>query len=377
MAQKKLLFVINHIDWFWSHRLPLAKGAQVEGWDVHVAVTGASADPNLKPQHFTGHELPGSNGRVSLLKIIWAVHKIIKAEKPDLVHAITLKHAFLAGLAARFHKDVKIVHTLAGLGYLFRAEGIKPQILRLLIGPFLKLALKHKRAQLIFQNPDDMALMIRRGFACAERCTLIRGSGVDLQEFPFTPLPEDSSTNGGPIVLMPTRLVHEKGIAVFIEAANILRARGVKAQCQIAGGISRSNPRAISEEEMAQMLDGSAAQWLGQVSDMPALYKTATLICYPSYYGEGVPKVLLESAATGRPIITCDHAGCREAVDDGVSGLLIPVKNAQATADAIQTLLEDRPRMIEMGRKSHELAVRDYDVVSVVERTLKVYAKSP
>ncbi len=368
---KKLLFVINHIDWFWSHRLPLAKGAQMEGMDVHVAVTGATNDPNLKPQHFTGHELPDSDGSASLLKIIWAVHKIIKTEKPDVVHAITLKHAFLAGLAARFHKNVKIVHTLAGLGYLFSGEGMKPQILRTLIGPFLKLALKHKNAQLIFQNPDDMALMIRRGFATAERCTLIRGSGVDLTEFPCTDLPNDAE----PIVLMPTRLVHEKGVAVFIEAANILRERGIKARCQIAGGISHSNPRAISEEEMAAMLEDSAVEWLGKVSDMPALYKTATLICYPSYYGEGVPKVLLEAAATGRAIITCDHAGCREAVDDGISGLLIPVKDANATADAMQSLLEDRARLESMGKESHELAVRDYDVISVVERTLKVYQK--
>lgn len=369
MAQEKLLFVINHIDWFWSHRLPLAKGAQMEGCDVHVAVTGATDDPNLKPQHFTGHELPSSNGGLSLLKIIWAIHRIIKVEKPDIVHAITLKYAFLAGLAARFHKDVKVVHTLAGLGYLFSGEGLKPQILRALIGPFLKLALKHKRAQLIFQNPDDMALMIRRGFACAERCTLIRGSGVDLKEFPLTELPEDAE----PIVLMPTRLVHEKGIAVFIEAANILRAREAKARFQIAGGISTSNPRAISKEEMEGLITGTNVEWLGKVSDMPSLYKTAVMICYPSYYGEGVPKVLLEAASIGRPIITTDHAGCREAVNDGESGVLVPVKNAEATADAIQTLLEDRARMVNMGKESHTLAARDYDVESVVERTLKVY----
>ncbi len=371
MAQQKLLFVINHIDWFWSHRLPLAKSAQMEGLDVHVAVSGANNDPNLKPQHFTGHELPDSNGGASLLKIIWAIHKIIKTEKPDIVHAITLKYAFLAGLAARFHKDVKIVHTLAGLGYLFSSEGVKPQILRILIGPFLKLALKHKRAQLIFQNPDDMALMIRRGFAEAEHSTLIRGSGVDLKEFPFTDLPDDET----PIVLMPTRLVHEKGIAVFIEAANILTHSAVKARFQIAGGVTANNPSAISKEEMDGIIAGTNVEWLGKVSDMPALYKSATLICYPSYYGEGVPKVLLEAAATGRPIITTDHAGCREAVSDGESGILVPIKNAETVADAIQTLLEDRARLVEMGQQSHELAARDYDVSSVVERTLKVYQK--
>ncbi|MCB1720435.1 MAG: glycosyltransferase family 4 protein [Rhodospirillales bacterium] len=362
---KKLLLVINHIDWFWSHRLPLAKGAQVKGWDVSVAVTGANTDKNLAPQHFTGCELPPSGPA----KIIWAIHKIIKRDHPAIIHAITLKYAFFAGLAARFHKDVQVVHTLAGLGYLFSGQGAKPQILRALIGPFLKLALKHKRAHLIFQNPDDMALMIRRGFAAAERCTLIRSSGVDLQQFPLTPLPE----NERPIVLMPTRLIHEKGVSVFIEAANILKQRGINARFQIAGGLSATTPSAISKQEMQAMLAGSEVEWLGKVTDMPALYQSASLICYPSYYGEGVPKVLLEAAATGRAIVTTDHPGCREAVEQGVNGLLVPVKDALACADAMQALLEDPPRLEAMSRVSHDLAARDFDVESVVARTLKVY----
>ena len=375
MAQKKLLFVINHIDWFWSHRLPLAKGAQMQGYDVHVAVPGASNDKNLEPQHFTGHELPANGGSIGLLQSIWAIHQIIKAEKPDILHAITLKSAFIAGLAARCHKDVRVVHTLAGLGYLFSGEGLKPKVLRALIGPFLKLALKHDRAQLIFQNPDDMGLMIKRGFADENCCVLIRGSGVNLKDFPFTPLPNDDSTKGGPIVLMPTRLVHEKGIAIFIEAANILAGKNIAARFQIAGGLSASNPRAISKEEMEGMIAGTQVEWLGKVDDMPALYKKASIICYPSYYGEGVPKVLLEAASIGRPIITADHAGCREAVNDGQSGLLVPVKDAQGTADAIETLLSDRAKMEEMGKKAHEIAAQDFDVESVVERTLKVYEK--
>ncbi|HOO82362.1 MAG TPA: glycosyltransferase family 4 protein [Alphaproteobacteria bacterium] len=365
MAAKKLLLVINHIDWFWSHRLPLAKGAQVKGWDVSVAVTGADSDPDLAPQHFTGHELPASGPA----KIIWAIYKIIKREHPAIIHAITLKYAFFAGLAARLYKDVRVVHTLAGLGYLFSGEGAKPQILRIAIGPFLKLALKQKRTHLIFQNPDDMALMIRRRFAVPERCTLIRGSGVDLTQYPLMPLPEDKR----PIVLMPTRLIHEKGVAVFIKAANILKKRGINARFKIAGGLSATTPSAISKEEMETMLAESEVEWLGKVADMPALYQSASLICYPSWYGEGVPKVLLEAAATGRAIVTTDHPGCREAVEHEVNGLLVPVKDPLATADAMRVLLEDRPCLEAMGRASHDLAARNFDVESVVAHTLKIY----
>ncbi|MEM7651011.1 MAG: glycosyltransferase family 4 protein [Pseudomonadota bacterium] len=371
----KLLFVINHIDWFWSHRIALAKGAQMEGYDVHVAVAGASNDPNLAPQHFTGHELPHSFGALSLVKIIWDIHQIIKSEKPDIIHAITLKYAFLAGLAARFHKDVSVVHTLAGLGYLFRAEGLKPKILRSLIAPFLKLALKGPHIKLIFQNPDDMEIMLARGFADEHQCTLIRGSGVNLKEFPLTPLPQDDPTSGGPIVLMPTRLVHEKGVAVFIEAATILESRGVNARFQIAGGLSATNPRAISKAEMEGMIAGTSVEWLGKVDDMPALYKAASLICYPSYYGEGVPKVLLEAASTGRAIITTNHPGCRGAVTRDETGVLVPVKDAHAIANAIEMLLHDPQKLKDMGKKAHKLAAEEFDVESVVARTLKVYEK--
>ena len=375
MAARKLLFVINHIDWFWSHRLPLAKGAQALGWDVGVAVTGASSDPNLLPQNFKGYDLPASDQGYmpfTLIRIIWRIHRILKVEKPDVVHAITLKYAFLTGLAARFHKNVKVIHTLAGLGYLFTGEGIKPKILRALIGPFLKLALKQRNAYLIFQNPDDMMLMTQRGFAHAERCTLIRGSGVDLSTFSFTPLPH----NEAPIILMPTRLVHEKGIAVFIEAANIVKNQDIAARFQIAGGLSTSNPRAISRAEMEGLIAGTEVEWLGKVSDMASLYQSSTLICYPSYYGEGVPKVLLEAASTGRPIVTTDHPGCREAVRHGENGLLVPVKDAGATAKALISLLEDRKKLETMGQSSRKLAEDEYNVVSVVERTLEVYEKA-
>lgn len=372
LKSRKLLFVINHIDWFWSHRLPLAKGAQAEGWDVSVAVTGAQDDADLAPQHFRGYELPTPEhgfAPLTVFKIIRRIHEVIKEEKPELLHAITLKYAFLAGLVARFHKDLRVVHTLAGLGYLFSGEGAKPKILRMLIGPFLKLALKADNIQLIFQNPDDMALMLKRGFARKDQCRLIPGSGVDLKEFPLKPLPKGVK----PVVLMPTRLVREKGIAVFIEAANIFAKKGIEARFQIAGGVTTNNPSAISKTEIEGMIAGTHVEWLGKVSDMPALYQSASLICYPSYYGEGVPKVLLEAAATGRPIITTDHPGCREVVRNGENGLLVPVKNAQATANAIMALLEKPAIMDEMGVASHRLVQSEFAVESIVERTLAVY----
>lgn len=368
---RKLLYVINHMDWFWTHRLPLARGAQNEGWQVSVAATGAERDEKLSAQGFQGCALPPFEGFApfGVLKIIWAIHYLIKEHKPDVLHVITLKYAFMAGLAARLHKDVKIVHTIAGLGYLFSGEGLKPAVLRFFIGPFLKLALKHPRAQIIFQNPDDERLMVKRGFARSSQCHLILGSGVDLQQFAFAPEPQ----NDAPIVLMPTRLVHDKGIAIFIEAARLLKAKNIQARFQIAGGTTKNNPLAISQAEMARMVKDGAVEWLGKVSDMPALLTACALVCYPSYYGEGIPKVLLEAASMGRAMVTTDHPGCREVVRDGENGFLVPVKNAQATAEAIQKLLNDQSLRNQMGRASRARAEAEFDVKLIVARTLSVY----
>ncbi|MGH1398120.1 MAG: glycosyltransferase family 4 protein [Alphaproteobacteria bacterium] len=371
---KSLLYVINDMDWFWSHRLPLAIGARDDGWGVHVCAIGAAADEGLKATGFKGIDLPkagGGLGAIQLLKIIITLRSVIKSKKPDLIHAITLKYAFITGLAA-LGTNTKIVHTLAGLGYLFCGEGAKPRILRALIGPFLKLALKGKSTQLIFQNPDDMQVMLKRGFADPNRSHLIKGSGVDCKEFTVSPEPE----NNPPLIVMPTRLVHEKGIAVFIEAAKILKERGIKARFEIAGGEALTNPRGIKANEMNAMItaSGNAVTWLGKVSDMPDLLRRANLIAYPSYYGEGIPKVLLEAAASGRAIITTDHAGCREAVNDGQNGLLIPIKDASACAAAIQSLLTDPTRRAEMGKASRTRAETEFDVSIIVEKTLNVYS---
>jgi len=361
----KILYVINHIDWFWSHRLPLAKGAQNQNHDVHVAVTGASNDPKLTQANFTGHEIPSKNP----IKIIATLHHIIKTQRPDIVHAITLKYALLTALAAREHPDTKVIHTIAGLGYLFSGEGLKPRLLRLIILPIFKLAFKNNRTKLIFQNPDDQALFLKRGLANTSQCHLIRGSGVDTTAFPHTPEPETDTL----IILMPTRLVIEKGITTFIEATKILQSKGINAKYQIAGGISTSNPNAITEPQMHQMLKNGPVEWLGKVVNMPALYQSANIIAYPSYYGEGIPKVLLEAASTGRAIITTNHPGCCEAVTDGQNGLLIPIKDSASLANAIQTLINDQKTRHQMGQNSRKKAETEFAVERIVEETLKLY----
>lgn len=363
-ARRKILYVLNHMDWFWSHRLPLAQGAQDAGYDVIVAAPGAQADERLSSYGFTGIDLPKGNP----LKAVLHLRRVFAQQKPDLVHAITLKYAFLAGLAAQ-GTGIRAVHTIAGLGYLFSGEGARPKILRAVVGPLLKLALNNRHTTLIFQNPDDRALMIRRGFAVPQRSVLIRGSGVDTAAFAVYPEPEGDA----PLVLMPARLVREKGVAVFAEAARLLKHQGIKARFVIAGGLDRSNPNALNESDMQKIVADGPAEWAGKVTDMPALYAASSLIAYPSWYGEGVPKVLLEAASCGRAIVTTDHPGCREAVAHGENGLLVPVRDAPALAEAIRTLLDDPALRRRMGEKGREKAENEFDVQRIVRETLAVY----
>lgn len=370
--QKRLLYVVNHMDWFWSHRLPLAQGAMESGWEVVVAATGAGREKRLAAYGFQGIELPPATKLPQLLSvcaIVVALGRLLRELKPDLLHVITLKYVLLAGLVARLRPSLPVVFTIAGLGFLFSDESCKARFLRLFIAPFLRLSLGHPQATIIFQNPDDRDQMIRLRFAKPENSVVIRGSGVDIDLFKPTPEPE----HGPPMVLMATRLVRDKGVAVFVEAAHLLKAKGVNAAFFIAGGLDYINPNALTKTDMEALTADGLVVWLGKVKDMPALYARSTLVAYPSYYGEGVPKVLLEAAASGRAIVTTEHVGCREVVIDRENGLLVPVKNATALADSINWLLshgEDRRRMAACGRARAE---KEFATERIVKQTLAIY----
>jgi glycosyltransferase involved in cell wall biosynthesis len=368
----KILYIINNIDWFWSHRLPLALAAKEAGYEVIVAAAHVDAGQKarLEAHGFTGETLPDADRITSPLTVlanILAIAGLIRKHKPTLMHVITIKYAFLAGLAARLFPGLKVVHTIAGLGYLFSSNDVKPATLRLIASLPLGWALRG--AQIIFQNPDDRDLLIKRGFTDAAHAHLIRGSGVDTAEFKIAPAPSPKP----PLVLMATRLLHDKGVAVFIEAAKIMLEKGVKARFQIAGGEVTSNPLAISKDQMEAMVEGTPVEWLGRVEDMPALLAECAVFVYPSYYREGIPKVLLEAAASGKPIVTTDHPGCREVVEDGVNGFLVPVRNASATAEAARRILEDAALRASMGKASRRKAEEEFNIGKIVTETLAVY----
>ena len=368
----KLLYVINHIDWFWSHRYSLAKSAQEHGWEVYVACHGSEKDTALVKEGFKPVEIPEYEGGIkprSLLKVIKALRQEIKGIEPDVVHAITIKYAFMTSFATLFLKGPRVIFTIAGLGYLFSDNNLKADIIRFIGKPALKLAFARKDIFLIFQNTDDLKIMTQNGFVKKENTKVILGSGVNIHKFVHSPEPQDKT----PVVFMPTRLVKDKGVAIFVEAAKIVQEQGHKANFIIGGGLDTNNPSALTEQEMHEILEGSNVTWRGKIIDMPRMYRRSNIVVYPSYYREGVPKVLLEAASAGRAIITTDHPGCREVVDHNVNGLLVPVKDEQKTAEAIIDLLENKDKRIKMARKSREKAANEFNVGIINAETMAVY----
>ncbi|MEZ5902371.1 MAG: glycosyltransferase family 4 protein [Alphaproteobacteria bacterium] len=369
----KFLMILNHIDWFWSHRLPLAQAIVKRGWQLNVATHGADQSDQMKKMGIRGHDLPkvgrGSDV-IGQLCLLWAMFFTIRKTKPDIIHAITIRYAFYAGIITRLMFYKPVVFTVAGLGSLYTAPGFKMKLIRAVVVPLMMFAFKGKGRFIIFQNPDDRQAMIDAGIIKIEQTTIIRGSGVDIKEFDFSPYEEKDEE---PIILFTSRLLREKGIYDFIEAARILKLKQIKARFQVAGNVYPDNARSLTQKEMQQFHDEGVIEWLGQVNDMPDLLKRCMMVVLPSYYGEGVPKVLLETAAIGRPIITCDAPGCREAVEHRVNGDLVLPKCPPDLAETVEKLIKDPERRRCYGAAGRKRMEEDFHVESVVSKTLAVY----
>ena len=372
----KVLMVLNELDWFWSHRLPLANAIIENGWQLSVATHETTSDPRIVDHGIEPIDLPRMGSSINLLSHIMftiALHRAIRKLKPDIVHGITIRYALYLGLVTRFTNYKPVLFTVAGLGSLFSSSSFKFRVLRFFASPILAFAFGGGKRFVIFQNPDDQEILISRNIVQRENASLIRGSGVDLTAFPYIPYNKPESS---PIVLFASRLLRDKGIADFIAAAKKLKESGTNATFIVAGDLIDNNPRFISRSDIEKAHSEGTVIWRGKVNEMQPLLAESALFVFPSYYGEGVPKVLLEAAATGRSIITCDVPGCREVVTHGLNGILVEPKNPQQLAHAIKTLLNDEVTRNSYGSEGRRIVEADFHTEIVVEKTINVYKKA-
>jgi len=265
-----------------------------------------------------------------------------------------------------------VVNAITGLGHAFLGTGWLHRLVRPPLRWIYRKVLTARRVQVIFQNGDDFAEFRERQMVSTEKTTIIRGSGVNLQR--FQPRPGRLEDEPAPTVLFASRLIREKGLMEYVEAARTLKEQGVEARFCLAGNPDPGNPSSISQELLEQWVVEGAVDYLGQVEPIEAALSLATLVVLPSYR-EGTPKILLEAAAMGLPIVATDVPGCREVVRHEVNGLLVPARDAAALAEAMRSLLADPQRLHSYGRASRELA-EEFCEQKVIRATAEVYARA-
>jgi len=365
-ARPKLLFVVTEDWYFVSHRLPLAAAAQAAGFEVAVATRdGGHAEAiravgiRLVPFHL-------SRAYGNPLREIQALVRLYRRERPAIVHHVALKPIVYGAIAARIAGVPAQVNAVVGLGWLFTS----PKGVMRLIPPaarwILATLLRTRGTMTIVQNPDDRALLMRSHLP-ESRIRLIRGAGVDTTV--FAPAPEPP----GPVcIVLAARMLWDKGVGEFVEAARLIRHTGVWARFVLVGDPDPDNPASISESTLRGWHGHEGVEWWGRRDDMPSVFHAAHIACLPSYR-EGLPKVLLEAAACGRPVVTTDAPGCREVVRDGDNGILVPPRDPQSLADALAKLIKDERLRRAMGKHGRELVLKEFSSEQVVRETIGVY----
>jgi glycosyltransferase involved in cell wall biosynthesis len=374
-TSNRILYVVNAAEYFVSHRLPIAQRAQQAGYSVHVAATGLSGDASdavdtIKHCGFTYHDVPINRGGQNPLTELGAlinIYFLIRKLSPKLVHLVTIKPVLYGGIAARLNGVPAVVVAVAGLGTVFLASSIMARLRRWFVTRLMSSAFKVPGLAAIFQNSDDCDALVRMGVLQRSQARIIRGSGVSLEKCAYIPEPA-----GKPVVVMASRLLKDKGVQEFVEAARILRARCVDIEMRLIGYRDPGNPTSLSQQDIENWRNEGVIEYLGFQENIASQYSAAHIVCLPSYR-EGLPKSLVEAAACGRAVVTTDVPGCRDAITPNETGLLVPVKDAVALANAIQQLAEDRELREKMGKAGRKLAESEFAIEKIVDQHIKIY----
>ncbi len=364
----KILLFANS-DWYlYNFRLGLAQALRARGDEVVLVSPSGPYGPRLQIMGYRWITFPLSRRGLNPFTEMMTLARLIglyRQEKPDLVHQFTVKCVLYGSLACRLLGFSSVVNSVTGLGYAFTGRGGVRWGLRGLIRPFYRLVLKH--TWVIFQNPDDRAVFLQDLLVDPQKVALIRGSGVDLRH--FSPRPEP---DGIPLVVLPARMLWDKGVAEFVGAARKIRATGFQVRFALVGDIDEDNPASVQASQLKEWEKDAVIEWWGWKQDMGEVYARAFIVCLPSYR-EGVPKTLIEAAACGRPIVASDVPGCREVVRDGLNGLLVPPRDAGALAGAIMVLLKNPGKRREMGVSSRAIAEKEFSMHLINQQTFSVY----
>lgn len=373
--QGKLLYVVNDTGFFLSHRLPIACRALKEGWEIHVAAPHHDANiSKIQALGFTFHPISLKRRSYNLFqewKTIQNLITLYRTLNPHMIHHITIKPILYGGLAARWVRHKRVIHAITGLGTVFSQRGWKITCLRHMISLWYRRICSPETWRVIFQNDDDAHYFTSNQLLRSDQARVIRGSGVDITI--FKPMKEPLE---GPVtVLLAARMIENKGVRDFVEASNYMLDNGT-IRFVLVGAPDPENPTSISTRELEYWDysdDYPNLFWWKQQENMLSIFQQSHIVCLPSHGGEGVPKVLIEAAACGKPLIATDVPGCRDIVQHKENGYLIPTHSSDHLASYIEELFlypEIRARMGQAGR----LLVEKHYAKEIVEtQTLELY----
>lgn len=369
---KKKLFIVVNQDWFFlSHRLPIGVTAKDVGYDVTIVSEDTGVSDKIREAGLNTINLPINKAGTNIkdeIKTFFFLYKLFRREKPDIAHLVGLKTMLWGSLACRLAGVKAMVSAVCGLGVLFDEEHAHSFMTRSIL-KVLRVTHKKKRLAVIFQNNDDKAIFLNAKIMKEEQCAFTNGSGINLQNYDYTPEPTDGLIK----IIFTARMVEDKGTLILIDAAKKLEAEYKdKVQFLLCGGLD-TNPNGITKDMLESRCDGEYIQWLGHRKDVLELLKQSHIMAFPSWYREGLPKSVIEAEAIGRPVVTTDSVGCRDTVVDGKNGYMIPIKDSDALAMALKKLIDNPELRQTMGKNAREFAVKRFDIKDVVKVHMDVY----
>lgn len=372
-VNRLILFVVNDAGFFLSHRLPLALAAREQGYEVCVATPAGDGVEQIKAEGLSYRRVSlsrsGANPLIELWTI-WNLYRLYRELQPLIVHHVTIKPVLYGTLAARLARVSAVVNAISGLGFVFLARGWFSAMARSAVLTSYRWLFSRKRLWVIVQNRDDYDYLLEKECLSQDKIELIRGSGVDVDNFAMEPENDDT-----PIVVLPARMLWDKGVGEFVKAAQLLHKMGIKARFVLVGGIDPNNPESVPAVCLADWAREGDVEWWGNRQDMPDIYRHSHIVCLPSYR-EGLPKVLLEAAASGRAIVTTNVPGCREVVIEEKNGLLVPARQVEPLAEALRKLITNPQLRQAMGRNARAMAEAEFSIHQVVARHMDIYRRA-
>lgn len=368
---KKILYFVSEDWYFCSHRLPIARAAKKSGFEVVVVTNVDKYKKIIKNEGFRLIPIKlNRRGKNPLkeLSIILKLIKILKNEKPDIIHNVALKPIIYGSIAALFSAKSYVVNAFAGMGYIFTGNDLRHTALKKFFLAFYKLAFLRDKTFGLFQNSEDQNFLFENNIISAEKSFLIKGSGVNLQKFSFKKEPEDNFIK----LVMASRMLWDKGVGELVEASKILNKKNIKFKTILVGLPDLHNPESIDEEILNVWDKYSYIEYLGFRNDVSDIISKSNIVALPSYR-EGLPKFLLEGAACSRAIVTTDVPGCRDVVSNNVNGFLVQPKNVAQLADALEQLINDKKLRQKFGKAGRKIVENKFSEEIVIEKTMNLY----